>query len=128
MVALKRAYEAFDEADGYRVLVDRLWPRGMRKEDAHLNVWLKDIAPSAELREWFGHAPKRWSQFRLRYRKELRAQPGRALLDSLAQRAHRGRVTLVYAAHDEIHNGAVVLRELIEERASGGAKHARRVA
>lgn len=128
MVALKRAYEPVEEADGYRVLVDRLWPRGVRKDAAHLDAWLKDIAPSAELREWFGHDPKRWSQFRLRYRKELRAQPAKTLLDDLAQRVHRGRVTLVYAAHDEIHNGAVVLRELIEERASGGAKHARRVA
>jgi uncharacterized protein YeaO (DUF488 family) len=128
MVALKRAYDPFDEADGRRVLVDRLWPRGLRKNAAHLDLWLKDIAPSDELRRWFGHDPKRWSQFRLRYRKELQAQLAEDILNDLAKRAQKGALTLVYAARDQVHNGAIVLRELIEQRAGGRSKHARRVA
>ena len=130
MIALKRAYQPFARADGYRVLVDRLWPRGVRKADAHIDVWLKDIAPSTELRQWFGHEPKRWLEFRLRYRKELRSESAKSLLDDLAKRVRTGTVTLVYAAHDEVHNGAIVLQGICERRARGGkAKHhARRAA
>ncbi len=117
MIRLKRAYEPASPSDGYRVFVERLWPRGLRKEDAHFDAWLKDVAPSDELRRWFHHDPERWSQFRLRYRKELRDAEG--LLDDLAKRARRGRVTLVYATRDEEHNGAVVLRDVITSGSPG---------
>ena len=118
MTALKRAYEPSEQTDGYRVLVDRLWPRGLRKDSARLDAWLKLIAPSDDLRRWFGHDPNRWSQFRLRYRRELRSPAAKTLILDLAKRARRGRVTLVYAARDEVHNGAIVLRELIERAAA----------
>ena len=128
MVTLKRAYEPFERSDGYRVLVDRLWPRGVRKNEAHLDAWLKQIAPSDELRRWFGHDPKRWAEFQLRYRRELRSPAAKELLDELGKRANRGRVTLVYAARDEAHNDAVVLRQLIQASPSSGRKSQRRPA
>jgi uncharacterized protein YeaO (DUF488 family) len=128
MIALKRAYEPFEKSDGYRVLVDRLWPRGVRKEQAHLDAWLKPIAPSDELRRSFGHDPRQWSEFRLRYRRELRSEGARELIEELAERAQRGTVTLVYAAHDEMHNNAIVLREVIERaRAVTGGRRRSRV-
>jgi len=114
-VAIKRAYEEPAPADGYRVLVDRLWPRGVRKESSRLDAWLKDIAPSPGLRKWFGHDPSRWEEFRRRYRGELASPERRELLADLADRAREGPVTLVYGARDEEHNGAVVLREVLEE-------------
>jgi uncharacterized protein YeaO (DUF488 family) len=114
MIALKRAYEPFESSDGYRVLVDRLWPRGVRKDDAHLDAWLKEVAPSDQLRKWFGHDAERWSRFRTRYRDELKRATTKQQIRDLAARAKRGQVTLVYAARDELHNNAVVLRELIE--------------
>jgi uncharacterized protein YeaO (DUF488 family) len=116
VIRLKRAYDPRATSDGYRVLVDRLWPRGLRKEDAHLDAWLKDIAPSDALRKWFGHDPKRYREFEERYRSELETAAARALLDELAKRAARGTVTLVYSAHDEEHNNARVLATELEHR------------
>jgi uncharacterized protein YeaO (DUF488 family) len=110
-VKLKRAYESPVAADGSRILIDRLWPRGISKKKAALDRWMKDIAPSAELRKWFGHNPARWDQFRLRYAAEVHKNA--ALLDQLRSFARRGPITLVYSAHDEVHNDAVVLRDLI---------------
>ncbi len=114
-VRIKRAYEAPEPGDGYRVLVDRLWPRGVTKEELRLDAWEKEIAPSPELRKWFGHDPDRWEEFRRRYREELASPERRELLSDLARRARLGPVTLVYGARDEEHNGAVVLREELEK-------------
>jgi uncharacterized protein YeaO (DUF488 family) len=108
---VKRAYEPPAPEDGVRILVDRLWPRGLSKQKAAVDHWMKDIAPSAELRKWFGHDPERWPEFRRRYREELRRQG--ALLAQIGDLAEGGAVTLVYAAHDEEHNDAVVLREAL---------------
>jgi uncharacterized protein YeaO (DUF488 family) len=110
-VRLKRAYEDADEADGYRVLIDRLWPRGVSKADAKLDAWEKALAPSAELRQWFGHEPERFEEFRRRYTDELQGE--RARLAALRRRAREGTLTLVYAAHDSEHNDAVVLRDVL---------------
>ncbi len=107
-VRIKRVYEPA-AADGYRVLVDRLWPRGVSKEKAHLDTWMKDIAPSTELRRWFGHDPARWDEFERRYRVEL-AEPERSrLVEALAERATHGPVTLIYGTRDTAHNEAIVL-------------------
>ncbi|MDE2449752.1 MAG: DUF488 domain-containing protein [Gammaproteobacteria bacterium] len=110
-VQIKRAYEASSPHDGTRVLVDRLWPRGVKKTDAHIAEWMKEIAPSDALRKWFGHDPARWEEFRHRYKAELAGK--KELLDNLRELARRGRLTLVYSAHDEAHNQAVVLREML---------------
>lgn len=110
-VRLKRAYEPAAPEDGTRILIDRLWPRGVAKADAALDHWMKDIAPSTELRKWFGHDPAKWDEFRRRYAEEVRGH--RDLLDQLRSLARDGLVTLVYSAHDEAHNDAVVLRELV---------------
>lgn len=110
-VRLKRAYEPPSREDGVRVLVDRLWPRGLRKADAAIDRWLKEVAPSTELRRWFGHEPSRWSEFRRRYRTEL--SHNAALVDELREMARNGPVTLIYAARDERHNEAVVLRDVL---------------
>jgi len=110
-VRLKRAYEPAAATDGYRVLVDRLWPRGVSKERARLDAWERDLAPSKELRQWFGHEPRRFAEFRRRYLDELRRQ--RPLLGELRRRARRGPITLVYAAHDDEHNDAVVLADVL---------------
>src|SRR4051812_12919328 len=115
-VHLKRAYEPPAASDGRRVLVDRLWPRGERKEALALDAWLKDLAPSDELRRWFGHDPARWDEFRARYREELHDPQKRVILAELASRARERPLTLVYGAKDEEHNNAVVLREILEER------------
>ena len=114
MLRLKRAYEPAGRLDGYRILVDRLWPRGVSKENAAIDEWLKDVAPSADLRRWFGHDPEKWREFRRRYRRQLQARED--LLNKIAALASRRRVTLVYAARDETHNDAVVLAELIRAR------------
>jgi uncharacterized protein YeaO (DUF488 family) len=110
-VKLKRAYDAPDPKDGKRILIDRLWPRGVSKERAALDHWMKEIAPSAGLRRWFGHDPSRWAEFRRRYAEEVHQHTD--LLDQLRTLARQGPVTLVYSAHDEVHNDAVELRELI---------------
>ena len=110
-VRLKRAYDPPDAADGYRVLIDRLWPRGISRDRAKLDGWEKELAPSTELRQWFGHDPTRFEEFRRRYVDQLRHQ--RPLLSALRSRARDGTVTLVYSAHDEEHNDAVVLSDVL---------------
>ncbi|MCL2725451.1 MAG: DUF488 family protein [Polyangiaceae bacterium] len=116
MLLLKRAYEPAAPGDGFRVLVDRLWPRGLSKERAKLGEWLKAIAPSEDLRKWFAHDASRFDAFRERYERELAEGEAKAALDTLAARAKKETVTLVYAAHDEEHNNAVVLAALIARR------------
>ena len=116
MICLKRAYEDPSPLDGHRVLVERLWPRGVTKERAALDLWLKDVAPSAELRRWFNHDPARWPEFQRRYREELLRQPQE--LAELRRLAAAGPVTLVYGSRDEEHNAAVVLRGFIEDQES----------
>lgn len=111
-----RAYEEPGAAGGYRVLVDRLWPRGVRKDALAVDAWMKDVAPSDELRRFFGHDPARWEAFAARYRDELGHEPAAGLVEELVAQARRGPVTLVYGAKDEAHNQAVVLREVIEQR------------
>ena len=110
-IKLKRAYEPPAQSDGRRILIDRLWPRGVSKAKAALDGWMKDIAPSTALRQWFGHDPARWQAFRQRYAAEVREQPG--LLRELRRAARQGPVTLVYSARDEAHNDAVVLRAIL---------------
>jgi len=112
MIKIKRAYEDFDDDDGFRVLVDRLWPRGLSKEDAHIDLWLKEIAPTAELRQWFAHDPKRWSDFRSKYRHELSERTNE--IATIQDKAKHGKITLLYAAKDIEHNNAVVLKEVLE--------------
>lgn len=110
-VKLKRAYETPAADDGIRVLVDRLWPRGIKKSEAAIDHWLKELAPSTELRKWFGHDPARWIEFRRRYMAEI--EEHRDELDRLRGLMEEGTVTLVYSAHDETHNDAVVLEEML---------------
>ena len=110
-VRLKRAYDPASPSDGYRVLIDRLWPRGVSKQKAKLDEWETELAPSTELREWFGHEPSRFDEFRRRYIGELRH--ARPRLTELRRRARTGTLTLVYAAHDSEHNDAVVLAEVL---------------
>lgn len=110
-IKLKRAYEKPASDDGARVLVDRLWPRGVTKADARIDEWMKEIAPTTALRKWFGHDPERWQEFRSRYRMELRQHP--EALDRLRALAREGGLTLVFAARDEAYNDAVVLRDLL---------------
>jgi uncharacterized protein YeaO (DUF488 family) len=110
-IRLKRAYEPPSAEDGYRVLVDRLWPRGVSKQQAKLDEWEKELSPSSELREWFSHDPGRFAEFRRRYVDELRANAPR--LTELRRRARIGTLTLVYSAHDHEHNDAVVLAEVL---------------
>jgi uncharacterized protein YeaO (DUF488 family) len=111
-IHLKRAYEPPAPDDGRRILVERLWPRGVSKEKAELDLWLKEIAPSAELRTWFGHDPARWPEFRRRYREELRHRPQE--VTQLAKLVREGPVTFVYGSRDETHNAAIVLRDYLK--------------
>jgi uncharacterized protein YeaO (DUF488 family) len=113
-IAIKRVYDPPQRADGLRVLVDRVWPRGISKEQARLAEWAREIAPSEELRRWFAHDPLRFEEFRTRYRKELAAYAED--LERLRAHASRRRVTLLYAARDERHNNAVVLAEVLRQR------------
>jgi uncharacterized protein YeaO (DUF488 family) len=110
-IKLKRAYEAPDAEDGMRILVDRLWPRGLKKAAAAIDLWAKDIAPSTELRQWFGHQTDRWDEFRRRYAAELERKTD--LVEELRALARRGPITLVFSAHDAAHNDAVVLRTVL---------------
>lgn len=115
---LRRAYDRPTRNDGVRILVDRVWPRGVSKEDLRIEAWERDLAPSTELRRWFGHDPHRWAEFRHRYRTELDSDDVTEDLDRLVERIRSGRITLVYGAKDTEHNQAVVLREVLEERAA----------
>lgn len=112
-IQIKRAYDAADDDDGYRILVDHVWPRGVSRERAHLDEWARELAPSDELRTWFSHVPERFQQFRARYRDELAAH--NELLEKLREQASKGRLTIVYAAHDREHNNAAVLAELLRD-------------
>ncbi len=114
MIRIKRTYEPRARGDGRRILVERLWPRGMKKDALQVHAWIKGVAPSTQLRKWFGHRPERWREFRRRYKDELRtnADAWSPILDV----SKRGTVTLLYSAHDVEHNGAVVLREYLMER------------
>jgi uncharacterized protein YeaO (DUF488 family) len=114
MIHLKRVYEKPSREDGLRLLVDRLWPRGLSKERAAVARWVKDVAPSTELRQWFGHDPAKWKEFQSRYRKELRDK--KEAVDQLKKEAKKHTVTLVYGARDEEHNEAVVLKQVLERR------------
>jgi uncharacterized protein YeaO (DUF488 family) len=111
-IRLKRVYESPDPHDGFRILVDRLWPRGVSKSAAHIDLWLKEVTPSTPLRKWFGHDPAKWADFRERYFSELRSNP--EAVEQLNEQVHRGVVTLVYAARDPEYNHAVVLRQYLE--------------
>jgi uncharacterized protein YeaO (DUF488 family) len=112
MIKLKRAYEKPTADDGFRVLVERLWPRGVRKEDAQLDLWLKDVAPSAALREWYSHDVAKWNEFKTRYRAELKEN--KDSLQLLKEKSREGNVTLVYAARDEEHNSALLVKQALE--------------
>ena len=114
MIALKRAYDPTSPLDGVRFLVERLWPRGVKKVALHVEAWLKDVAPSDALRRWFDHDPKKWGEFRRRYSRELDVNT--AAWAPIIKAARRGRVTLVYSARDAQHNNAVALKEYIEAR------------
>ncbi len=116
MIKLKRVYEQAEPSDGFRVLVDRLWPRGISKEEAHINEWLKDVAPSSELRTWFRHDPAKWPEFQRRYRAELKTKG--PLLEKLLADAAGQDITLVYASREQHYNNVTVLKEVLEELAS----------
>ena len=114
MIQVKRAYDETSKNDGTRFLVERLWPRGVKKDDLKVEAWLKDVAPSTDLREWFQHDPSKWAEFHRRYFKELAKRPD--AWRPLVTRARRGRITLVYSAHDTEHNNAVALKEFVEQK------------
>jgi uncharacterized protein YeaO (DUF488 family) len=114
-IRTKRIYEEDDKSDGQRVLIDRLWPRGVKKEDAHFDLWQKELAPSSELRKWFGHDPEKWSEFKKRYSKELDSHPEE--IADLLKRAKEGRLTLIFAAKDTDHSNAAALKEYLEQHA-----------
>jgi uncharacterized protein YeaO (DUF488 family) len=113
-IKLKRAYDPPSPDDGARILVDRLWPRGLTKEKARIDLWLKEIAPSPELRKWFAHDPKKWPEFQVRYKDELKSNSG--ALAQLKAEAARGPVTLIFAARDLDHNEAVVLQKILHSK------------
>ena len=113
-IQMKRVYELPQSSDGKRVLIDRLWPRGLTKEKAKVDVWLKDIAPSTELRKWFGHDPAKWNEFKKCYYNELKMNS--EVVTRLAEILKHGKATIVYGAKDEEHNDAVVLKEYLEKK------------
>lgn len=121
-VQIRRVYDPPSPRDGARILVDRVWPRGLTKQKAHIDLWLKDIAPSTKLRQWFGHDPARWVEFRRRYRAELTRNP--KSVGTLRELARKRRVTLVFGARDERHNQAVVLKEFLARRRARRARRA----
>jgi uncharacterized protein YeaO (DUF488 family) len=114
MVRIKRAYEPASRADGTRILVDRLWPRGIAKDSAKVSKWMRELGPSDALRKFFGHDPAKWAEFRKRYRAELKRPEARAMLEELKRIGSRGTLTLVYSARDEAHNQAVVIKEVLD--------------
>ncbi len=114
MIRVKRVYEPSDSDDGTRFLVDRLWPRGMKKDSLHMEAWLKDAAPSDGLRRWFGHDPEKWNEFQDRYFTELDGKPD--AIHPIVEATGRGNVTLLYGAHDTEHNNAVALKEYLSKR------------
>ncbi len=122
-IQIRRAYDPPGRSDGYRVLVDRVWPRGVSKDDLDLDEWRKEIAPSTRLRKWFGHDPERWKEFQERYFAELEAKQGS--VQELVKRARRGRITLVYGARDPDHNQAVALTAYLRARVAGRQPRAR---
>ena len=126
MIRIKRTYEPPARGDGRRILVERLWPRGMKKEALAAAAWVKEVAPSTELRKWFDHREERWEEFRRRYRDELNANPDawKAILDASSRRT----VTLLYSAHDILHNGALVLRDYLMKRAASSSRIGKRAA
>ncbi len=123
MIKIKRVYEEFEISDGQRVLVDRLWPRGVRKDQAQIDVWLKVLAPSHDLRQWFAHDPQRWSGFQQRYLAELNHPEKITFLEDLMSRARKGNVTLIYTAHDKEMNNAVVLKDFLEQCLGSFGRH-----
>jgi uncharacterized protein YeaO (DUF488 family) len=114
MIKIKRVYDHPDANDGVRFLVERLWPRGIRKESLHMEAWLKDAAPSSELRNWFGHDPAKWPEFERRYFAELDARP--EALRPIVEAAGRGNITLIYSARDTVHNNAMALQFYLRDR------------
>lgn len=114
MIRVKRVYDPPEPDDGVRLLVERLWPRGIKKTDLHMDGWLKEVAPSTQLRQWFGHDPARWAQFRRRYFTELKREP--AACKPIREAARRGNVTLLYSARDEKHNNALALKDYLRKR------------
>lgn len=123
MIATKRVYDSYSRTDGYRVLVDRLWPRGLSKAKAHVDLWAKAIAPSTGLREWYGHDPDKWPEFQKRYRAELGTPEAKTILSDLVRRARTGRVTLVYGSHaGDISNAAALKRMLTRRVAAARAR------
>ena len=125
MIKLKRVYDPVSTADGTRFLVERLWPRGVSKDQAQLTAWFKEVGPSTELRRWFDHDPLKWSEFRVRYFRELDSQP--ECWQPLLAAARRGTVTLVYSSHDEEHNNAVALKEYLQAKRRGPSARRRPV-
>jgi uncharacterized protein YeaO (DUF488 family) len=123
MIRLKRVYDSPAEEDGFRVLVERLWPRGITKAEAHLDLWMKEIAPGSDLRKWFAHDPAKWEEFSKRYEKEL--DKNRELVNILEQKSRQTTVTLIYAAHDAGHNSAFVLKRIIEKNRTISEKRKR---
>jgi uncharacterized protein YeaO (DUF488 family) len=113
VILLKRVYDPVSQADGKRILVDRLWPRGLSKEKAGLDEWMKDIAPSDELRKWFSHDPSKWQKFKNRYKKELKNKA--ELIEKLKEETQKGKVTLLFSAKDSAHNNAIVLKEVLDK-------------
>jgi uncharacterized protein YeaO (DUF488 family) len=120
VIRIKRTYDPPARDDGRRILVERLWPRGMKKQALAADAWMKDVAPSTKLRKWFDHRVERWEEFRRRYRAELDANP--AAWQPIIEAAKPRNVTLLYSAHDTVHNGAVVLRDYLAEQAKLGVR------
>lgn len=122
MVHIKRAYDPASRGDGTRILVDRLWPRGLKKDEVKVVKWMKELGPSTELRKSFGHDPAHWKEFRTRYKAELRRAEARELLKEISKAAARGTVTLVYSAKDEKHNQAIVISEVLDAHRNASAR------
>lgn len=124
MIRVKRTYDPPARDDGRRILVERLWPRGLKKESLAADAWVKEVAPSTELRKWFDHQVERWEEFQRRYRNELDSNPG--AWEPILEASRRGPVTLLYSAHDTLHNGALVLRDYLAERHTGHRRREKR--